>query len=183
MPSRLNLLLEAQLKNDFAEIDNMVLVDYQGLNSEKMASFRDQLRQQGLHMEVVKNSIWKSAVKDAPGNVLVEDPNGTLAGEDPLSGPTGIITGGESAIDCARFAVEWLKKNPETIQLKAALMGEEVFPSSQVVELSKLPSRKELLGMLANAVQSPMQKTAATIQAAYAQIGWGMQALAEKLEG
>lgn len=183
MPSRLNLLLEEQLKQDFAEIDNMVLVDYQGLNSEKMAAFRDTLREKGLHMEVVKNSIWKQAVKDAPAGKLVDDPSGVLGDEDPLAGPTGIITGGESAIDCARFAVEWLKKNPETIQLKAALMGEEIFPSSQVVALSKLPSRQELLGMLANAVQSPLQKTAATIQATYAQIAWGMSALAEKLEG
>lgn len=183
MPSRLNLLLEEQLKNDFAEIDHMVLVDYQGLNSEKMAEFRDELREKGLHMEVVKNSIWKAAVKDAPAKLLVEDPEGALGDDDPLKGPTGVITGGESAIDCARFAVEWLKKNPETIALKAALMGEEVFPSAQVVALSKLPSRKELLAKMAATVQAPTQKLAATVQAGYARVLWGMQALADKLEG
>lgn len=184
MPSKLKLLLEEQLKQDFAEVDNMLLIDYQRLDSEKMALFRDKLRAANLQMEVVKNTIFAKAVAELPANTLVQacEEGGKLSADRPLSGPVGIITGGESAIDQARFAVDWLKGNQDTISFKAALMGTEVFAASDITELSKLPSRKELLGMMANVVQSPIQKLAATVQAGYARILWGMNALAEKLE-
>lgn len=183
MASRLNKLLEDQLKKDFAEIDNMLLIDYQGLDSEKMAEFRDQLREKDLSMEVVKNSIFKRALASGlPAKALVDDADSVLGENDPFSGPVGVIVGGESTIDCARFAVSWLKKNEDTISLKAGLMGEEVFGPNDIVTLSRLPSRKELLGMLANVVQSPIQKVAATMQATYSQVLWAFSALAEKLE-
>ena len=182
MPNKLNQLLYDQMKKGFAEIDNLLLVDYRGLNSEKMAQFRSKLRESGLQMEVVKNSIFKLAVKELPAKALIEDPKGALGGTDPFSGPIGVIFGGETVIDSARFAVEWLKANENTISLKAALMGSEVFPANQIVALSKLPSRKELLGLMANVVQSPIQKLAATVQASYARILWAFMALEEKLE-
>lgn len=181
MPSKLNQLLEQQLKQDFASIDNMLLVDYQGLNSEKMQEFRAKLRQSKLKMEVVKNSIFKIAVKDLPAGKIVENKDGVLK-EDPLTGPVGVIHGGDSVVEAARFAVEWLKGNEKTIRFKAALMGQEVFGPTQVVELSKLPSRKELLAMLACTVQAPAQKLASTVQAGYARVVWALNALAEKLE-
>jgi len=183
MPNRLNTLLEKQLKADFAAIDNMLVIDYQGLDSEKMAKFRTELHAANLHMEVVKNSIFRKASSGMPANALFEDKKGSLGGKNPLKGPSALLYGGESVVDVARFAVEWLKKNDKTISLKAALMGTEVFPGSQVVELSKLPNRKELLGTMAGTVQAPIQKLAATVQAGYAQVLWGMNALAEKLEG
>lgn len=183
MPNRLNTLLEKQLKADFAAIDNMLVINYQGLDSEKMAAFRTELHANKFHMEVVKNSIFCKAVDGLPAGNLVKDPKGNLRGEDPFKGPSALIYGGESVVDVARFAVEWLKKNNDTIQLKAALMGTEVFPSGQIVELSKLPNRKELLSTMAATVQAPIQKLAATVQAGYARIVWGMNALAEKLEG
>lgn len=183
MPSKLNVLLEQQLRQDFAEIDNMLLIDYQGLNSEKMAQFRTKLREKKLKMEVVKNSIFKIAVRSAPAGKLEKAAaDGKLGKTDPFNGPTGIITGGDSVIDCARFAVEWLKANEKTISFKAAMMGEEVFTPGDIVTLSRLPSRKELLGMAANMLQAPIQKVAATMQAGYIKIVWAFQALAEKLE-
>jgi len=183
MPNRLNTLLEKQLKADFAAIDNMLVIDYQGLDSEKMAKFRTELHEAKFTMEVVKNSIFGKAVKDLPAGAFFEDKKGQLGGTDPFKGPSALIYGGESVVDVARFTVDWLKRNKDTISLKAALMGTEVFPGSQVVELSKLPNRKELLGSMAATVQAPIQKLAATVQASYAQILWGMNALAEKLEG
>ncbi len=179
MPNRLNTLLEKQLKADFAEIDNMLVVDYQGLDSEKMAAFRAELHKANLRMEVVKNSIFKKAAADLPSRPLVDG----IANVDAFKGPSAVIVGGDSVVDHARFVMDWLKKFDKSINVKAALMGAEVFAGSKVAELSKLPSRKELLSSAAATVQAPIQKLAATVQAGYARIAWGMNALAEKLEG
>ncbi|MCK6440069.1 MAG: 50S ribosomal protein L10 [Planctomycetes bacterium] len=182
MPSKLNMLLEDQLRRDFAEIDNMLLVDYQGLNSEKMAEFRTKLRKSGLTMEVVKNTLFQRIAKEGKGKAIVEDPKGKLGSSGAFKGPVGIIYGGETVIDSARFAIKWLKDNENTIVLKGALMGEEVFAPGEIAALSKLPGRKELLGMMVNGIQAPIQKLAATMQAGYSRVLWAFNALAEKLE-
>ena len=93
-----------------------------------------------------------------------------------------MIHGGDSVVEQARFAVEWDRKNEGTVRLKAALMGREVFPPNQITALSKLASRKELLGQAVMAVAAPVQKLAATVQAGYARVLWGMAGLARKLE-
>ncbi len=40
MPNALNKMLKDQLAKKLGKIDNVVVVDFQGLNSEKMALFR-----------------------------------------------------------------------------------------------------------------------------------------------
>ena len=72
MPNMLNELLVEQYRRDLNEIDNVVAIDFSGLNSEKMAEFRTELRKASLTMEVVKNRIAVHALKEGGLQPLLE---------------------------------------------------------------------------------------------------------------
>lgn len=178
MPNLLNELLVEQYQRDLGEIDNVVAIDYSGLNSEKMAEFRDGLRKADLTMEVVKNRIAVHALKDSGMKPLIESEQGKAV----FGGQTAFLFGGEGAIDAAKFATAWLKKNDKTIQLKGGLMGTDVLDTDGVKQISTLPGKKELQSQLAAGFLAVPQKLAATMQTGYAQVLYAFNALAEKLE-
>ncbi|MBZ0137820.1 MAG: 50S ribosomal protein L10 [Planctomycetes bacterium] len=178
MPNLLNELLVEQYRQDLGELDSVVAIDYSGLNSEKMAQFRDELRKANLTMEVVKNRIAVHALKDKGMQPLIES---TLGG-DIFSGQTALLFGAEGAIDAAKFATKWLKGNDKTITLKGGQMGSDVLDADGVKQISTLPGKKELLSMMVGGFVSVPQKLAATMQTGYAQVLYAFNALAEKLE-
>jgi large subunit ribosomal protein L10 len=178
MPNLLNELLAGQYESSLGELSDVVIIDYSGLNSEKMAEFRNSLRSANLTMTVVKNRIAVQALKDKGMQPLLE----SEAAEELFTGPTAMIYGAEGAIDAAKFTVKWLKANEKTIRLKGGQMGADVLDESGVRAVSTLPNREELLSQMAGGMLAVPQKVAATFQAGYAQVLWAFKALEEKLE-
>lgn len=178
MPNALNEMLVDQYRRTLGEVDNVVAIDYSGLDSEKMAIFRAELRKSRLTMEVIKNTIAKQALKDSGLKPLIESQQSSKV----FSGSTGLLFGGEGAIDAAKFTVKWLKENAKTIKVKGGQMGNDVLDPNGVEQISTLPGKKELLSQMGGGFLALPQKLAATMQAGYAQVVYGFNALAEKLE-
>jgi ribosomal protein L10 len=61
-------------------------------------------------------------------------------------------------------------------------MSGDVLNVDAVVQISTLPGKKELLSKMAGGFLAVPTKLAATMQASYAQVAWGFNALATKLE-
>lgn len=178
MPNALNEMLVEQYRQDLGELDNLVAIDPSGLNSEKMAEFRSELRKANLTMEVVKNRIAVHALKDKGLQPLIE----SELSKTVFAGQTGLLFGAEGAIDAAKFAVKWLKANDKTITVKGGQMGGDVLDASGVQQISTLPGKKELQSQMAAGFLALPQKLAATMQTGYAQVLYAFNALAEKLE-
>lgn len=178
MPNVLNELLVEQYRRDLGDVDNVVAIDYSGLNSEKMAQFRTELRKASLTMEVVKNRIAVQALKEGGLKPLIESEHSGIV----FSGSTALLFGGEGAIDAAKFATNWLKSNDKTIKLKGGQMGRDVLSPDGVKQISTLPGKKELLSQMGGGFLALPQKLAGTMQAGYAQVLYAFNALAEKLE-
>lgn len=178
MPNMLNELLVEQYRRDLGELDNLVAIDYSGLNSEKMSEFRTELRKANLTMEVVKNRIAVHALKEGALQPLLDSEQSKTV----FSGQTAFLFGGEGAIDAAKFATKWLKANDKTIALKGGLMGKDVLDADGVKQISTLPGKKELLSQMGGGFLALPQKLAGTMQAGYAQVLYAFNALAEKLE-
>lgn len=178
MPNILNELLVEQYQRDLGELDNVVAIDYSGLDSEKMAEFRTELRKADLTMEVVKNRIAVHALKESGMQPLIESEQGKAI----FSGQTAFLFGAEGAIDAAKFATKWLKANDKTIEVKGGQMGKDVLDKDGVQQISTLPGKKELQSQMAAGFLALPQKLAATMQTGYAQVLYAFNALAEKLE-
>jgi large subunit ribosomal protein L10 len=178
MPNMLNELLVSQYENHLGELSDVIVIDYSGLNSEKMAEFRTKLRSANLTMTVIKNRLAVQALKEKGMQPLLE----SETGKDVFRGPTAVIYGPEGAIDAAKFTIQWLKANDKTIKLKGGQMGAEVLDEQGVRAVSTLPNREELLSQMAGGFLAVPQKLAATMQAGYSQVLWAFKALEEKLE-
>ncbi len=177
MPNMINSLLADQYERVLGDVADVVVIDYSGLNSEKMSQFRAELRKANLTMEVVKNRIAAHALKERGLSALL----GSDVAPDVFKGPTAFLYGAEGAIDAAKFATKWLKANEKTIALKGGQMGPDALTADGVRAISTLPGRKELLSQMAGGLLAVPQKMAATMQTGYAQVLWAFKALEDKL--
>ena len=131
---------EEQVKEISEIFDNsgsVVMAAYSGMTVAEMTDLRAKLREQGATIRVVKNRLAKIALKGKPFE----------AAGDMLTGPVAIAYA-EDMISAPKVTVEFAKDS-DAFSVIGGFMGEEVFDTSGIVALSKLPSREELIGMAA----------------------------------
>lgn len=125
------------LEGVFDSSGSVVMAEYSGMTVADMTDLRNQLREVGATVKVVKNRLAKIALKDKPGSGVA----------DLFKGPVAIAFA-EDMISAPKVAVAFAKDN-DNFNILGGVMGEEVFDVSGIETLSKLPSRDELIGMAA----------------------------------
>lgn len=122
-----------------------MLVDYQGINVAQSTELRRQSREAGVEFVVAKNTLTRRAADAAGVDGLTEylvGPTALAFSEDPVA----------SAKLMAKFADE-----VESFVLKGGLLdGGRVLGESEVVALSKLPSREQLVAQVVGGISSPL---------------------------
>ena len=102
-----------------------------------------------MEYKVIKNNIIKRAL----------DANGESDLDSLLEGPTAIIYGNEDYLEPAKIIYNFSKEN-EFYKIKGGIIEGKVMTAEEIITLAKLPSRQELLGMLAGALLGNISKLA-----------------------
>jgi len=123
----------------------MVLADYTGLTVLQMTEFRRTCRAQQVECRVVKNRLARIAADNADMAVM----------KDYLKGPTAIMFGPESQVDPAKICVEFAKTN-EAMEIKGGFLDGAYLDKSQILALSALPSKDELIAKMMGSINSPV---------------------------
>ncbi len=126
------------LEGIFDESGSVVMAEYSGMTVADMNELRTQLREVGATVKVVKNRLAKIALKGKPGEGV----------SDLFKGPVAIAYG-EDFISAPKVSVNYAKDN-EHFNILGGFMEDEVFDTSGIEALAKLPSRDELIGMVAS---------------------------------
>jgi large subunit ribosomal protein L10 len=117
-----------------------------GLKSEKTVALRKQLRQQNVHLLVVKNSLARRATE---GTVLAPAFEG-------VEGSAAVVWGGEDIVSLAKVVSKVLDdKQFEPIAPKGGVMGGSKLAAADIRKVSKWPSRAEQLSLLVGQILSP----------------------------
>ena len=124
---------------------SMVLADFTGLSVQQMTEFRRICRANSVDCRVIKNRLAILAADKADLAIL----------KDHLTGPTAIIFGPESQIDPAKIIVDFAKDN-ESMEIKGGFLDGEYLDKSQIMALSKVPSKDELIAMIMASINSPL---------------------------
>jgi len=146
-----------------------VLVDYQGINVAQSTDLRRRSRESGVDFVVAKNTLAKRAADEVGIEGLSEffvGPTALAFSEDPVA----------SAKLMAEFADQ-----VETFVLKGGLLeGGRVLNEADVVALSKLPGRNELLAHLLGAIRSPIAGLVTVMNAPLRNLAAVMSQVAEQ---
>ena len=138
-----------ELAKVLKEAKVVLLTDYRGITVTDVTKLRADLRKTSVEYKVIKNNIIKRAL----------DANGESGLDSLLEGPTAIIYGNEDYLEPAKIIYNFSKEN-EFYKIKGGIIEGKVMTAEEIITLAKLPSRQELLGMLAGALLGNISKLA-----------------------
>ena len=147
----------AQLTDSFANTTAVVICDYKGLTVSELEDLRKSARAKDTSVQVVKNTLATIALNNAGmSGVEIKD--------------TNIFIWSDDVVAAAKISADFAKNN-ELFVIKAGYLDKEPADIAKIEAFAKLPSREELLGMLAATWMAPLTC-----------IGFGLNALKEKKE-
>ena len=142
----------SKLAEKLKEAKIILLTDYRGINVADVTKLRADLRNTNSEYKVIKNNIIKRAL----------DANGESGLDDLLEGPTAIVIGTEDYLEPSKVIYNFSKNN-EFYKIKGGIIEGKVMTAEEIITLAKLPSRQELLGMLAGALLGNISKLAVAL--------------------
>lgn len=119
------------------EAEITILIDYKGLDVLAITELRSQLRQAGVQMEVVKNTLLTRASEGCDSALM----------KDLYKGPNAIVISSEDPVAPAKILVDFAKTN-EKLEIKAGTLAGKLLSVEEIEKLAKMPSKEELLAKL-----------------------------------
>lgn len=163
-----NELEQHVVDNGIKEFIVLSLMGVGGVDNNKM---RGDLKEKDIHLLVVKNSLFKRALR-----AKKMDTAGEL-----FTGPSAIVYGADSIVDAAKELAEWGKKIG-TLTVKGAYLDGVVLDAQGAKNLAKLPTRSELQAQIAGCILSPASKLAATIAGPGSRVAGCVKSVVEQTE-
>ena len=138
----------------FESAASVVIVDYRGLTVEEVTNLRKQLRDAGVEMKVIKNSILSRAAKKVGLDGL----------DEVFTGPTAVAFSNDDVVAPAKIIDEFAK-DAKALEIKGGVIEGKVSSVEQITALTKLPNREGLLSMLLSVLQAPVRNVAYAVKA------------------
>ena len=136
------------------DAESAIVVDYRGLTVDEVTDLRKQLRDAGVKMVVIKNKILERAIEGTGYDDL----------KSTFVGPTAVAFSNEDPIAPAKIMKKFAEDH-DALEIKGGFIEKDVKTLDEINEFAELPSRDDLLSMLASALQDPMRKIARAVKA------------------
>lgn len=132
-----------------------VVVDYKGITVADDTKLRKELREAGVEYRVVKNTLLKFAAKDCGLDEMCS----------VLDGTTAIAISKEDAVAPAKILGKFAEDSKGKFTIKSGFMDGKVMSVEDVMALSKLPGKEQLLAMLLSALTGNIRGLAVALNA------------------
>lgn len=154
------------------QVREAMLISVRALKGVDNTKVRLGLAKKKIKVSVIRNSL---ARKNFAGSALAP-----LA--DMLTGPSALVYGGASVVECAREIVGLIAKYPG-IELKGAVLDGQLYSGKAgVEELSKLPTRDEAIANVITLVVSPARTLMGQIKGPGSKVAGIIKTIEGKLE-
>ncbi|MGE4169325.1 MAG: 50S ribosomal protein L10 [Candidatus Margulisiibacteriota bacterium] len=124
----------------------VVFARYSGVSVSDMTSFRSQLRKQGAHALVCKNTLAKIALHQLNYQQC----------DDMFNGPSILVNSSEDPVRTAKIVVDFAEQSGGTLSVHGAIVEQNVIGEADLKALSKLPSKEVLIAKAIGSIKSPI---------------------------
>jgi large subunit ribosomal protein L10 len=146
----------AELTGEIKDTNVLYLTDASSMSAEDTSNLRRACNKGGIRMRVVKNTLLRKAMERVEGKDYSEL-------FPTLAGQTAVLFA-EKGNAPAKMIKDFRKKGDRPV-LKSAWIDEAVFiGDDQLVMLSQLKGREELIGEIIGLLQSPMKNVISALQ-------------------
>ena len=165
------LMIDA-LQERLGDRRDLVVLDTSKMDALSDNQLRLELQQKGITLYAVKNSLARVVFKE----------KGIDANSDVLAGPSVLAWGCEDVVALSREMVAYARKI-EKLEIKGATVDGQMVDSQGVKDISKGPSRLELIGQISGLLLSPGAKLAGALLGPGGTISGQLKAMSESEEG
>jgi len=160
MPTHQKIDLVEELKDKFSRCTIAVATDYTGLPGTTMTELRQRMREKEIEYMVVKNTLAYLAADSAQRPQIKEI----------VQGPTALAFGYQDPVEVAKALEEYIRVNRSTLAIRGAVLtnitnGGRTLAPEEVLSLTRLPPRSELVAQLLGQLQLPMATLIGQLQA------------------
>ena len=142
-PEKKYLVEEA--RNYITASKHIFFVNFTGVGVADASALRNDLAKAGAQFHIAKNSIIEIVAKDL----------GLPDISSHLSGPTGIISGGDDEAAVAKVVSNFFKDREKGASVKVGILGEKLMSKEEVDFLGSLPSLEELRAKILSLLNTP----------------------------
>ncbi|WP_028585196.1 50S ribosomal protein L10 [Desulfogranum mediterraneum] len=163
--------LVSELNETFSKAKFAVVTDYKGLKVTELEKLRHLLRESETQFQIAKNTLLRLAVKGTEYEGLT----------DSFTGTTAVVFSFEEPVGPAK-ALTAFAKEFEALQIRSAVLEGSVLTADDVIALSKLPSKDELLAKLLGTMAAVPTGFVRVLNAIPQKLVFGLQAIKEQKE-
>ncbi len=174
MSKQLKQYLREDLKRRLGEDRDLIVVQLDALDVASANELRSLLRADTASMTVLRNRVARYAFKDLEIEGAYE----------VVSGMCAVVHGGtEGLMSSSRVLTEWSKKRKgKGLKVLGGFMEGKAISAADVETLATMPSRDQLLAMIASAVVGPVQNIAGQLNEMIAGVARAVDAVREQKE-
>jgi large subunit ribosomal protein L10 len=171
MPTEKKIHEVEELTETLVRSKVVIGADYRGLRVDEVTALRRQLRDNGVSMHVVKNTLFLRAAEAA----------GMAAAGELAEGPTALIIGFDDPIAPIKTVVEYQRTARNTFVARKAFLDGQVIPAAKLSELATLPPKDVMIAEFAGMLQSPITNLVYLLQATLQEFSGLLDARAEQM--
>ncbi len=161
----------AGAKEELALSQVFALLSFSSLSVEQMTALRLDLRKKNIRVQVIKNTLAKRILSNTPYE----------ASFSPLlTGSNLFIYSNDEPVSASKAVAAWISKDDVQLKVKGSVVFNQFISEKEFEQLSKLPSREQLLQRFLGALQSPASRILYAMQSAPTQLVRVMSALKDQ---
>ena len=168
MPNIRNQEMMEAIKADLADVQAVWVVDACGLTVKETQELRRAIRETGSIMKVYKNTIMRKALAELE---LVNM-------DEILEGPSAFVFCQGDVAAAAKAVTEFAKENNK-LEVKGGMMDNSFVTPEDIAAIASLPSKEQLIAMVAGAISGVARGLAVTINGVPSGLARAIQQVAD----
>ncbi|TMB67840.1 MAG: 50S ribosomal protein L10 [Chloroflexi bacterium] len=173
MPTQKKIETVADLKERIERATLLASADYRGLRVKEMVEMRRRLREAGLEVRVVKNTLLRLATNESGQPELLEI----------VEGPTALAMGYGDVIEAAKALAGYAQGAPAGFGLRGGFMDGRVLSAQDLRDLVRVPPKPVLLAQFMGQIQSPLAGFVGLMEGPLRELTLLVQSLLSELPG